>query len=243
ADGRTRVLQETDSMTTMNSLTRWKKQHEDSGYIFQKNAVLTRATIAQLRRRKVHTLFRWVKGHSGHHRNEEADKLAAIGAAKPVGDPIDLTIPPTLRVSGAKLSVMTQKMAYRAIRNLKDKHVDERPRTEANLNRITSGIQGAFGIQLSEETVWKSLRAKHVTRATSQFLWMAVHDGFMIGTHWLRTNMPADLQERATCTRCGECETMTHITMECNAIGQEIVWQLLKKLWLLTGARWHKPCW
>ncbi len=71
-----RVIQETDSRTTMDSLTNWKQRHEDTGYILQKNAYLTKATLAKLRMRKAHTLFKWVKGHNGHPRNEAADKLS-----------------------------------------------------------------------------------------------------------------------------------------------------------------------
>ncbi len=93
ANTKTRVIQETDSQTTMNALTKWKQSHEDSGYILQKNVRLTRTTIAHLRMRSTHTLFRWIKGHSGHPRNEEADALAAIGSRKPVGDPLQLEIP------------------------------------------------------------------------------------------------------------------------------------------------------
>ncbi len=74
-------------------------------------------------------------------------------------------------------------------------------------------------------------------------MWMALHDGYMLGTHWLRPNMSAELQLRATCAICGECETMTHVLLECRARGQEDVWRLLKDTWALTGTAWKEPCW
>ncbi len=86
-------------------------------------------------------------------------------------------------------------------------------------------------------------RSRHVSREASQFLWMATHDGYMVGTHWLRTNMSEELKMRAVCMVCGEIETMTHIAFECAAKGQELIWELLKRLWSHTGVDWHEPSW
>ncbi|TFK84438.1 RnaseH-domain-containing protein [Polyporus arcularius HHB13444] len=238
-----RVTQVTDSRTTMESLTSRRQRHEDTGYILQRNARLTKATIAKLRMRRGHTLFKWVKGHAGHEGNEAADKLAAEGATKQDVDRLDLTIPTLYRVTGAKLQAMTQKLAYNAIRKIKDSQCEPRPRAVANIDRITSGIQAAYNTQIHEATIWLSLRTKHVSRSASQFMWMAIHDGYMIGTHWLRPKMPADLQQRAYCAICGECETMSHIILECKAKGQELIWKLLKEVWSHTGENWVEPNW
>ncbi len=242
-DGRTRTVQETDSMTTMHAITKWRQRHEDSGYIMQTNAGLTRTVLAMLRKRHAHTLFRWVKGHNGHAGNEAADKLAAEGAQKQQGDSLRLQIPAPLMLSGAKLQAITQKLAYRAIRALKDKLAKPRPRTVANMNRVTSGIEAVFNIQITDEALWMSLRGRHISRQASQFMWKAMHDAYMIGTHWLRPSMSAEYQERAFCTVCGECESMSHIIFECDAAGQEIIWRLLKEVWVLTGSPWYEPCW
>ncbi len=243
AEPRTRMRLETDSRTTLESMTRWQQKHEDTGYIFQKNAELTRATIARLRMRKSHTLFKWVKGHNGHEGNEAADKLAAEGAEKPTSSNINLHVLTPFKLSGAKLQAMTQKLAYRAIRAKIDAEVKPRPRTAANMDRILSSFEAVFGSQPHEAAIWLSLRSRHVTGPASQFLWMAIHDGYMLGTHWLRSNMSEELQRRATCNVCGECETMSHILYECDAAGQQTVWRLLKDVWILTGAEWHEPSW
>ncbi len=243
ADERTRVIIETDSQTSMDALTKWKPKHEDQGYILQENAELTKVAIARLRMRKAHTMLKWVKGHAGHTRNEEADKLAAAGAAKANSFPLNLEIPAQFRVTGAKLQKMTQKLAYRAIRAKKDGATKSRPRAEANIDRIVSGIEAAYGTHPQEGTIWKSLRKRHVSRAASQFMWMAIHDGYMIGTHWLRPKMSAELQERALCAVCGECESMTHILLECEAIGQGTLWDLLRQFWSITKADWKTPSW
>ncbi|KAI0692240.1 hypothetical protein C8T65DRAFT_745222 [Cerioporus squamosus] len=127
----------------MDSITKWRQKHEDTGYILQANASLTRTVIARLRMRRAHTLFKWIKGHSGHPGNEAADRLAASGAEKPVDDTISLTIPAPFAITGAKLRAITQKLAYRAIRTVKDARTKARPSAVANLDRITSGIYAA----------------------------------------------------------------------------------------------------
>ncbi len=241
-DKRTRITIETDSKTTMDALTRWLEKHENTGYILQKNADLTRITVAQFRMRQAHTIFRWVKGHSGHPRNEAADDLAALGAMKATPDNLELNIPPRFRITGARLQDMTQKLAYRAIWSRKAAKISQRPRAMANMDRIASGIQAAFGVQL-QATIWLSLRTQHVSRQASQFMWMAIHDGYMIGSHWQRPNMSDEMRARATCTRCGELETMTHIIFECEAFGQEIIWGLLRETWSFTKVPWRDPGW
>ncbi len=240
---RMRLKQITDSKTTLDSVSKWRQRHEDTGYILQKNSGLTRQLIAELRARKAHTLFSWVKGHSGHPGNEAADRLAAAGTEKAISSLARFDINPRFRVTGAKLQAMTQKLAYRAIRARKDESTEPRPRTAANMDRITSGIKAAYGLHLHDAAIWKSLRSKHISRNASQFLWRAVHDAYMIGTHWLRPNMSVDMQERAYCAHCAECETMSHIIFECSAKGQGTLWKLLEDTWSLTNAKWHEPTW
>ncbi|TFK80776.1 hypothetical protein K466DRAFT_636033 [Polyporus arcularius HHB13444] len=36
---------------------------------------------------------------------------------------------------------------------------------------------------------------------------------------------------------------MTHVILDCEAVGQKQIWGLLKTLWTLTDATWHEPCW
>ncbi|KAJ3990981.1 hypothetical protein F5050DRAFT_1802253 [Lentinula boryana] len=65
------------------------------------------------------TTLKWVKGHSGLEGNDKADALAKLGSEKTEQDEVDLLIPPSLCLTGAKLNCMTQARAYKAIRQIK----------------------------------------------------------------------------------------------------------------------------
>ncbi len=137
----TRVRHITDSKTVMDSLTKWHRRHEDTGYILHRNAQITKAIMAQLRMRKAHSVYKWVRGHDGHPGNEAANRLAAEGAEKNDNDEVLLAIPSEYTLSGAKLNCITQKLAYRVIRARKDAKTKARPRAVASLDMIVSGLQ------------------------------------------------------------------------------------------------------
>ncbi|KAI0832655.1 hypothetical protein BC628DRAFT_1407083 [Trametes gibbosa] len=220
----------------MDSLTKYRVSLEDTGN-------LTEAVLAALRARKAHTAFVWIKGHSGHPRNEEADRLAGEGAAKLTEDDVNIAVPAAFRVSGAKLATLTQKLAYQAIRNLREAKLDPRPSAAANVAKIVEELKAACGYEATDAAIWLSLRKKHVTRETCQFMWKTIHDGFMTGRHWLRPNMSDALQERATCKVCQQQDSMDHILFRCSARGPTLIYDLLQKLWETTGAQWPGANW
>ncbi|TBU31957.1 hypothetical protein BD311DRAFT_818963 [Dichomitus squalens] len=111
----TGLTQETDSKLVLQTVTTRLRKNEDIGCIGKSNVGFTKAVVATLRRRKALVKFKWVKGHSGHPRNEGADRLAGLGALKSAPDQVDVQAPDDLRISGAKLQAMTQRMAYTAI--------------------------------------------------------------------------------------------------------------------------------
>ncbi|KAJ4484642.1 hypothetical protein C8R41DRAFT_707486, partial [Lentinula lateritia] len=105
---------ETDSKYVLE-LLRNPHKLEDKGFIDTSNAKLIQSTIASLRLRPTQTLLKWVKGHNGHEWNEGADLLAKEAVRKEKASYINLHPPRTLHVTGAKLSTMTQALAYKAI--------------------------------------------------------------------------------------------------------------------------------
>jgi ribonuclease HI len=93
----------------------------------------------QLKRRTATTHFKWIKGHNGNQGNEESDTLAKRGAEKEIPDNIDLTIPMEFDIQGAKMSTITQAIAYQGIMKRKPQH-DRRPTTE-NLQRTRAAVE------------------------------------------------------------------------------------------------------
>lgn len=95
-----------NSKHAINALIKNLAQYEDQGYIGMANAEILQATTATLWNKKGKTMLKWVKGHS-HKSNEGADQMANLDAQKNDSDEVDLTIHPTLWLTGAKLSKLT----------------------------------------------------------------------------------------------------------------------------------------
>ncbi|EIW52958.1 uncharacterized protein TRAVEDRAFT_135249 [Trametes versicolor FP-101664 SS1] len=239
------MRQVTDSKTVMEALTKRRVRFEDEGFIASKNGPLTMAAIAAIRERKAHTAFKWVKGHSGHVGNEAADRLAAAGAGKEAEDDLsrELSVVPCLRLTGAKLSAMTQKLAYKAIRKRKAAALKPRRATQLNLKRIQDELLAATGRAPKTDSIWTSLRKTEVSRECAQFMWKTIHDAFMVGHHWQRPNMGDELRERAICKLCDETETMDHILFRCDSTEARVIWKNLCDLWEGTGQKWHEQSW
>ncbi|KAH9907668.1 RNase H-domain-containing protein [Fomitopsis serialis] len=230
-----------DSKYTIAEATNLRQLHEDRGYIGVANATVIRAMIGNLRSRREGTRFKWVKGHKGHALNEGADKLAGIGAQKHDPDVISTSVEAELRVSGAKLTLITQKLAYRGIREIKMEGYTQRRRTRDNIIRSVDNIEVFFHETPSEAQLWKGMRHKDIRKEVRYFLWMSMHDAYMVGTNWLRPSYSEELQRRHECSVCGQPESMDHILSECEAPGQREVWQLAKQLWDKKCALWPRP--
>ncbi|KAF8960682.1 hypothetical protein BDZ97DRAFT_1665418 [Flammula alnicola] len=86
----------------------------------------------------------------------------------------------------------------------------------------------------------QSIRHKDISRNIRYFLWMSIHDAYMIGTNWRRAGFAPEIQERSKCIHCDDVdETMEHILTECTASGQDEVWKLARELWeMKTDAPW-----
>ncbi|KAF5377136.1 hypothetical protein D9757_001831 [Collybiopsis confluens] len=235
---------ETDSMHVINTLKNAKKI-EDEGYENTPNGELVRSVIASFRGRKTPMYVKWVKGHAGHERNEGADKMAREALEKNKVSFINLNPPNTLKITGAKLSKLTQSKAYKAIMNIKEKEKNKnsRRRTEISIMRVQNCVEDRFGYIPTQDRIWASIRNKDHDRKIRDFLWKVAHDAYWTGTHWLRASMPQTLQERAICKGCDEIEDMEHILTKCEMPGQRLLWELAEQLWKKkkSSFEWGKP--
>ncbi|KZT27127.1 RnaseH-domain-containing protein [Neolentinus lepideus HHB14362 ss-1] len=223
----TQLFIETDSRYAMNAVSKHLHRHEDEGFIGASNGTLIRDTVARLRARELPTYLKWVKGHAGHERNERADQAAGAGAALQAPSTVDTQPASWLRVSGARVTAITQALAYRAIHQRKLEKYTSRARTATNIELAQDAAEEAFGYRPSEGQIWRSQRSKDVSREARCFLWMATHDAYMIGEKWLRPSVSVEKQARALCPSCGVLETLAHILMACDSPGQREIWDLV----------------
>ncbi|KAI1787033.1 hypothetical protein LXA43DRAFT_896822 [Ganoderma leucocontextum] len=237
------IVHETTSKSIIEALTKYRQANEDQGYIGRTNPDLLRGATAAIRARKAPYTLKRVKGENSQSDRFDVTTLATDGCLKNHEDEIDIEEPAEYKLSGAKVQAMTQRLAYKAIRSQKDKKTGTRPRTRSTLNKIAQGIETSFGRSLPDKAIWKSLRKKTVTREVRQFIWMTIHDGYMVGSQWLRPNMSDELKARATCKVCNEVDSMQHILFECRAPERDLIWKLFRQTWALTKRPWHEPSW
>ena len=223
----------TDSKYVIEGLTIHLPNWDDIGWTAVQNAPLFQKAAFLLRRRTATTCFKWVKGHSGDHGNEESDKLAKEGARKVIPDDLDLQVPAEFIVQGAKLSAMTQALAYRAIRTIKTK--DAPPITPILLQKIREAISNLNGQSETDATIWKSLRNPVVRTRVQQFLYKSIHQALMVGDVW---NHIRTFEYRETCRTCNTTESMEHILTQCNEIANNIIWNLAEGTWPHHDVPW-----
>ncbi|KAG1846174.1 hypothetical protein C8R48DRAFT_664350 [Suillus tomentosus] len=227
----------TDSKYTIDGLTTHLKNWEDVGWIDIENAALFQATAYHLRRRPAPTIFQWTKGHDGHIGNEQADRLALAGALRIDTDTINTYVPRNFDIQGAKLTKITQKLAYKAIMN--KIHLEYKRTTISLLDVSRFAIQTISSSLETDAAIWRSCRSKDISKNVQAFLYKMLNAAYRIGDFWAQIPM---YEHRATCSLCpGETETMEHILTQCSGPTRQIIWKLAKKLWPSTHRQWPEP--
>jgi len=229
---------------TLAALTQKREDLEDSDFQGVRERDQMKITLNLLRGRQTKTRF---LDPESTHRGREQEGRAKKKALEIMHDPDDQdtewTVDTRLTLTGQKLSKLTQAKAYRAIRDMKAKKNEGRERTKRSIETTKTQIGEIFGTQPTEEKIWKSMRSKDILRKNRQFIWLAAHDAYMVGTQWLRESFTSDMKDRAYCNHCqGRIETLAHILTMCESPGQKEVWELAEGLWSrVESIPWYKP--
>ena len=172
------------------------------------------------------TTFKWIKGHSGDLGNKECNQLAKAAVDKQTPDELSLKVPITFDLQGAKLSALTQALAYQGI--MKQAPTQFCTTTEENLLTTREVIQAYNGMLETNETLWAGMQKCTLCTCVQQFLFKAMHSMQKVGKYWqhIPNNEYCEL-----CTTCGITESMDHILIHCWATSQWIIWQLTEALW------------
>ncbi|KIY48683.1 hypothetical protein FISHEDRAFT_42841, partial [Fistulina hepatica ATCC 64428] len=219
------------SQHVISMLTVDLKECKDRGWMDEKNGEILKKVVNALRQRSTPTYFQ--KALPGELNMRRAQHLAKEGANKmeenvfPGHGALDFCPP------GAKLAKMTIKRAYREIRRRKRK--PQRKKTLKNLKKCRETVKVVQQTQPTDETIWKSLSDKDITNKQSVFLWKIIHDAFKTGKFW--SHIPT-IEDRGECPVCHETEDLNHVLFKCKIPGQEIVWGLVKEIFVKKGIKW-----
>ena len=212
-------------------LTSQLKKLEDQGFLLTKYPDQLQALVAELRCKKQDTSFLYKPLTEKDPLEDELISLLNNHTDRENEIEAIFETRPGTTISGAKLSKLTQATAYKIIRSLKLKQYMKRRQTQANVASTILDVKQTFNIKLTEENLWNGLRNNDLSRTTKVFLWMTMHDAYMVGTNWLRTSYSPEYQERGECQVCHTTETMDVILTKCLSNGQAEIWKNVRKLW------------
>ena len=223
----------TDSEYVIEGLTIHLETWENEGWISVKNADLFKKAAHLLRKRSARTTFQWTKGHNGTTGNEESDRLAKQGANKLTPNQLNLEIPIEFDAQGAKLTALTQAIAYRGI--LEKMSPEPRRTTEKNLRLTREALTQLTGENETNATIWRNLRKPTIRPIVQQFLYKVMHGTYMIGPFWTRIN---GYEDRGICATCNTTESMDHILTRCREQSTHLIWSLARNLWPHRNTPW-----
>ncbi|OSD04674.1 hypothetical protein PYCCODRAFT_1488156 [Trametes coccinea BRFM310] len=217
-----------DSKYAVDGLTLHLPKWEADGWLNTDNADLMQDVVARMRARSATTKLRWVKGHSGVHGNEQADKLAAAAVTRPAPCAQPLPPPPMQFVNtGVEMRSLTQRLAYKLVR--KQNHMGyERQATQRQISQIADAAMMTWNIPKSCASLWTSIRGIDMRREIRDFWWKAQHDALKVGRYW--SNIPG-YEDREF--------YLSHIILTCQEQGQGTIWELTNAL--LAKRRIHLP--
>jgi hypothetical protein len=217
----------TTSCLLVDGILKNLKSWESIGFINIEYKDLFCMLAAKLRSRGAPTSFLLISQNSDDPNPPCAADLVKIGTTKENPDEPGLSIDPHFNLTGAQLSLLTQKLAYAGICH--HKSTEWRRGTAQMLDITRHAIHRNYGPVHNDKTIWQMIKNKDFNKPYRTFLWKALHKNHKIGDYW--SYIP-NYEHRSTCHKCGTMEELEHIILKCNIPGQEIVWNITKTLWL-----------
>ncbi|KAJ7922719.1 hypothetical protein B0H13DRAFT_1865564 [Mycena leptocephala] len=218
------MLLESSRDTVLKAMSKTLDKNEDRGWIGTKNRDIAQALSAELRVRTAPTIL---AVRRDGRKCEEASGIARTAARDPVTQPITINCnaPKKTHLAGAKLSTLTQALAYKGIKETYKKV--SRKATNENVGLVQDSLRAQYSHAPTASTIWKSLRHKDITRQIQTFLWKSMHGAHRIGKFW--KNIP-ECEDRATCDHCQETENLEHILLG--------LWKLAEEFWAKKHPTW-----
>ncbi|KAJ7624010.1 hypothetical protein B0H17DRAFT_963997 [Mycena rosella] len=156
------------------------------------------------------------------------------GTNKTMEDEIHLHKHESDKLPGAKLSTMTQALAYKGIKEMKE--TATRKATNDNIQKIKEASKVNFSTTPKSSAIWKLIRRKDIGRNVKNFLWKTLHSAHRIGKYW--EHIP-ECEDRVNCMHCAEVKSLEHILLvECALSHQKEIWELAKTLWAKMHQHW-----
>ena len=146
---------------------------------------------------------------------------------------LELNIPNNFYVQGAKLTTLTQSIAYKGI--LERKRTLLHPSSLNNIQQTREVIKRITGSEENDATIWLSTRKSPIHPKIQQFLFKTMHEVFKISEFW---NRIPDVAERSQCVTCGTTETMGHILTHCRSSLNRTIWDLATTTWPYQDLPW-----
>ncbi|KAJ6471761.1 hypothetical protein C8R47DRAFT_1054300 [Mycena vitilis] len=144
-----------------------------------------RALAAELKSRSGTTTFR-VNNPEDIQTGEKAARagagaLARSGCQAVIATQINVEIDPRFDLRGAKLSKMTQALAYAGIKE--QKKPVSRKTSDNNVKQVILAVKQEFCIPTTAQ-VWMSIRHRDFSRQVKDFLWKSLHSAHRLGSFW-----------------------------------------------------------
>ncbi|KAF7797088.1 hypothetical protein EIP86_008280 [Pleurotus ostreatoroseus] len=224
-----------DSKYVVDGLTKHLPRWEARGFIGINNCPWFQATASWLRDRGALTTLRWVKGYDACAGNIGADHEAGRAAHADPDPSFTPTPLPKYATTGIQPSVLTQQLAYGALRDIIQRTYRLRRQSMIHLDMTRHGAEALSGSLLTDAAIWRAIHHCDYSPQTRIFLWKIIHGAHRNGA-WC--TQVSNYKHRAICAPCCTIDTMEHILLDCGAPGPATIWNTVRILRARTGHPW-----